>query len=166
MDNRYRTFEAKYWWIFRTSKMQPLCCIVNIMPVKDCRAMGSWIKYVGMLMSDSELKWYNQTCIWQKTSWTGGLEDEITAILRNVGSYLLFHRRIFQPDLNNQLYCLEKLISHLHITGCCNTTEVLSIFTFQSKHILYQNTVSGTTDVGAQDTKLLEYCCGLQLYFR
>jgi hypothetical protein len=42
------------------------------------------------------------------------------------------------PDLNIQRHCSEKLTSRVHNTECCNTTEVLPIFTFHSKPILCQ----------------------------
>ena len=72
----------------------------------------------------------------------------------------------FPPDLNIQRHCSEKLTSLVHITECCNTTEVLPIFAFQSKRILSHNAVSGTTDVEEQVTNLQEFCFCLQLYFR
>lgn len=35
-----RTFEEQ--WTFRSLKMRPLCYIVYVMPLKDCRATESW----------------------------------------------------------------------------------------------------------------------------
>jgi len=143
-------------------------CVISCMScLKDSRAMDSWIKYVGVLMSDSVLRWHIANYALERRL-PGLLALKMKLLLSCETSVAIYYstRRNFPPDLNIQQHCREKLTSRVHITDCCNKPEVLTIFAFQPKRILCQNAVSGTTDVQAQATDLLEFCFGLQPYFR
>jgi hypothetical protein len=121
-------------------------CVISCMScLKDSRAMDSWIKYVGMLMSDSVLRWHITNYALERRL-PGLLALKMKLLLLCVTSVAIYYstRRNFPPDLNIQRHCREKLTSRVHITECCNKPEVLPIFAFQPKRCFGKNQCGST----------------------
>lgn len=126
-----RSFEST----FPSLKMGPI--ILHVMLLKDYRTVGAWSRLLwhahGWL--ETEVAFVTNYAVERRLAALLALKMKLLLSFETQVTLYYSTRWNFPQDLNIQQHCRQNLISRVCFTECCNTTEFLSIFAFQSKRI-------------------------------